>query len=46
MDVPDLVHGESKENEIISTFCPRSRESRVVGDACEEVAVDVTSHSP
>ena len=45
-DVPDLVHDESKEKEIISIFCPRSRESRVVGDACEEVAVDVTSHSP
>ena len=33
-DVPDLVHGESKEKEIIFTFCPRCRESRVVGDAC------------
>lgn len=45
-DVPELVHGESKEKEVIPTFCPRSRESRVVGDACEVVAVDVTSYSP
>ena len=43
-DVPDLVHGESKEKEVIPTFRPR--ESRVVGGACEVNAVDVTSHSP
>ena len=44
LDVPNLVHGESKEKEVIPTFRPR--ESRVVGGSCEVKAVDVTSHSP
>ena len=45
-DVLDLAHGESKEKEVIPAFRPRSRGSRFVQDACEEVAVDGTSHCP
>ena len=42
-DVPDLVHGESKEKEVIPTFRPSG--SRVE-EARGVEAVDETSHSP